>query len=77
MFSLTIRVFFVSIFLFSCQGGKVPVDGLRIQEKLEGVHPVLFWFVFAVSTLGILMAIGFLTFNVYNQNIRYKISVFA
>ena len=55
---------------FSFQGGKVPVDGLRIQEKFEGVHSVLFWFVFAVSSLGILMAIGFLTFNIYNQNIR-------
>jgi len=53
------------------EGGKVPVDGLTIEEKLEGVHPVLFWFVFAVSTLGVLMAISFLVFNVYNQNIRY------
>jgi len=48
------------------------VDGLTIEEKLEGVHPVLFRFVFAVSTLGVLMAISFLVFNVYNQNIRYQ-----
>ncbi|XP_078359757.1 gamma-aminobutyric acid type B receptor subunit 1-like isoform X1 [Oculina patagonica] len=53
------------------EGGKVPVDGLRIKEKLEGVHPGLLWFVFAISAIGILMAIGFLTFNVYNQNVRY------
>lgn len=57
-------------FSFCFQGGKVPVDGLRIQEEFEGVHSALLWFVFAVSSLGILMAIGFLTFNVYNQNIR-------
>ena len=57
-------------FSFCFQGGKVPVDGLRIQEEFEGVHSALLWFVFAVSSLGILMAIGFLTFNVYNQNVR-------
>ncbi|RMX44624.1 hypothetical protein pdam_00002738 [Pocillopora damicornis] len=52
-------------------GGKVPVDGLRIEEKLEGVDPGVLWFVIVVSILGILMAVGFLIFNVYNQNIRY------
>ena len=57
-------------FTFFFQGGKVPVDGLRIQVEFEGVNSALLWFVFAVSSLGILMAIGFLTFNVYNQNIR-------
>lgn len=57
-------------FSFHFQGGKVPVDGLRIRENFEGVHSALLWFVFAVSTLGILMAIGFLAFNVYNQNVR-------
>ena len=46
------------------------MDGLKIEEKLEGVNPVLFWFVFALSTLGVLMAIAFLIFNVYNQNVR-------
>jgi len=56
---------------YKWDGGKVPVDGLRIQEKFEGVHLAILWFVFAVSSLGILMAIGFLTFNIYNQNIRY------
>lgn len=57
------------------KGGKVPVDGLTIEDKLEGVHPVLFWFVFAVSTLGVLMAIAFLIFNVYNQNVRWGFNV--
>ena len=57
-------------FSFCFQGGKIPVDGLRIQEKFEGVRSALLWFIFAVSSLGIAMAIGFLTFNVYNQNIR-------
>lgn len=52
-------------------GGKVPVDGLRIKEKLEGVDSGVLWFVIVVSILGVLMAIGFLIFNVYNQNIRY------
>ena len=58
------------LFFLCFQGGKVPVDGLRIQKKFEGVHSALLWFVFAVSSLGILMAIAFLTFNVYNQNVR-------
>ena len=53
------------------------MDGLKIDEKLKGVHPALFWFVFAVSTLGVLMAISFLVFNVYNQNVRYKTSMFT
>ncbi|KAM7432495.1 hypothetical protein ABFA07_017083 [Porites harrisoni] len=52
-------------------GGKVPVDGLTIEERLEGVHPVVFWFVFSLSILGVLMAICFLIFNVYNRNVRY------
>ncbi|CAH3104404.1 unnamed protein product [Pocillopora meandrina] len=57
--------------VYSWDGGKVPVDGLRIEEKLEGVDPGVLWFVIAVSILGVLMAIGFLIFNVYNQKIRY------
>ena len=58
----------------SMSGGKVPVDGLTIEERQEGVHPVLFWFVFSLSILGVLMAICFLIFNVYNRNVRYRTS---
>lgn len=53
------------------EGGKIPVDGLYIEEKREGVHPILFWSVFTLSTLGVIMALTFLIFNVYHQNVRY------
>ena len=46
------------------------MDGLYIEEKREGVHPILFWSVFTLSTLGVIMALTFLIFNVYHQNVR-------
>ncbi|XP_067038730.1 gamma-aminobutyric acid type B receptor subunit 2-like [Acropora muricata] len=52
-------------------GGKVPVDGLYIARKSDDVHPILFWFAFTTSTLGVIMAVVFLIFNIYHQNVRY------
>ena len=48
----------------------MPVDHLYIKRKLEDVHPILFWFAFTASTLGVIMAVAFLIFNVYHQNVR-------
>ena len=48
----------------------MPVDGLYIARKSDDVHPILFWFAFTTSTLGVIMAVVFLIFNIYHQNVR-------
>lgn len=56
-------------------GGKVPQDRTIIRTVLRTVSLPLFISMATLSTLGIVVAIGLIIFNVYNRHRRYTIYI--
>lgn len=54
-------------------GGKVPQDRTIIRTVLRTVSLPLFISMATLSTLGIVIAIGLIVFNIYNRHRRYTI----